>query len=220
MAHKKDRTVHLGEHVTLLFEDELTVRYQIQEMLRIERIFEEEGIRDELDAYNPLVPDGRNLKATMMVEYADAEERKRELAQLIGIEDRVWVEVEGSRARLGDRRRGPGARERGKDLVGAFPALRAHAAEMASAEERRCAAIGVDHPAYQARIQRSPGTRSRRGRPRLAAASRGRRLRRATSRASREPGPWSPVGRRRAACTLAIAASGLMRRAPCGPRHR
>ena len=95
LAHKKARTVHLGEHVTLLFEDELTVRYQIQEMLRIEKVFEEAGIRDELDAYNPLVPDGTNFKATMLIEYEDAEARKAALARLIGIEDRVWVAVEG-----------------------------------------------------------------------------------------------------------------------------
>ena len=80
MAHKKNRTLHLGEHVTLIFEDELTVRYQIQEMLRVERVFEEAGIQDELDAYNPLVPDGSNWKATMMIEYADPRERSRMLA--------------------------------------------------------------------------------------------------------------------------------------------
>jgi hypothetical protein len=95
LAHKKPRTVHLGEHVTLLFEDELTVRYQIQEMLRIEKTFEEAGIQDELDVYNPLVPDGRNWKATLLVEYEDVEERKRALARLKGIEDRVWVQVKG-----------------------------------------------------------------------------------------------------------------------------
>ena len=95
MTHKKSRTLHLGAHVTLIFEDELTLRYQIQEMLRIERTFEEQGIQDELDAYNPLLPDGRNFKATMMIEFADAEERKHALAKLRGIEDRVWVQVEG-----------------------------------------------------------------------------------------------------------------------------
>jgi hypothetical protein len=93
MEHKKNRTVHLGEHVRLIFEDELTIRYQIQEMLRAERIFEEDGIREELEAYNPLVPDGRNLKATMMLEYPDPEERKRQLAALKGIETRTWVQV-------------------------------------------------------------------------------------------------------------------------------
>src|SRR5438105_3093834 len=93
MAHKKSRAVHLGEHLTLLFEDELTIRYQIQEILRVEKTFEEEAIQEELDAYNPLVPDGRNWKATLLVEYEDVEERKRALARLQGIEDRVWVQV-------------------------------------------------------------------------------------------------------------------------------
>jgi len=95
IAHKKARTVHLGEHVTLLFEDELTIRYQVQEMLRIEKTFEEAGIADELDAYNPLVPDGSNFKATMLIEYEDVEERTRALVRLRGIEARVWVQVEG-----------------------------------------------------------------------------------------------------------------------------
>jgi hypothetical protein len=95
MAHKKNRIVHLGAHVTLIFEDELTLRYQIQEMLRAERIFEDEGIEAELEAYNPLVPDGSNWKATMMIEYPDEAERRAMLAKLIGVEDRVWVQVEG-----------------------------------------------------------------------------------------------------------------------------
>lgn len=95
IAHKKDRTLQLGENLTLIFEDELTIRYQVQEMLRVERIFEEEGIRDELGAYNPLVPDGSNWKATMLIEYPDENERRVRLAQLIGIEDKVWVQVAG-----------------------------------------------------------------------------------------------------------------------------
>ena len=95
IAHKKARTIRLGEHVTLIFEDELTIRYQIQEMLRVERIFEEQGIMDELEAYEPLIPDGSNWKATMMIEYPDENERRQMLAQLIGVEDRVWVQVQG-----------------------------------------------------------------------------------------------------------------------------
>ncbi|MFO1269827.1 MAG: DUF3501 family protein [Rubrivivax sp.] len=95
IAHRRLRTVALGEHVTLQFEDEETIRRQIQEMLHIEKIFEEEGIRSEIDAYAPLVPDGTNWKATMLIEYPDPHERKRELARLIGIEDRLFVEVEG-----------------------------------------------------------------------------------------------------------------------------
>lgn len=95
IEHKKRRTVSLGGHLSLIFEDELTVRYQVQEMLRIERIFEEEGIRSELDAYNPLIPDGGNFKATMMLEYPDVEERRVMLGKLKGIEDRVWVKAVG-----------------------------------------------------------------------------------------------------------------------------
>jgi hypothetical protein len=95
MEHKKTRSVFLGNHVTLLFEDEMTLRYQVQEMLRIEKIFEEEGIQSELDAYNPLCPDGSNFKATMLIEYGNIAERKVALAKLIGIEDRLFVQVEG-----------------------------------------------------------------------------------------------------------------------------
>ena len=93
MAHKKNRMVELGDHVTLIFEDEKTMRYQIQEMLRAERAFEESSIQEELDAYNPLVPDGSNWKATMMIQYSDPDERKLALERLKGIEDRVWVQV-------------------------------------------------------------------------------------------------------------------------------
>jgi hypothetical protein len=95
IAHRKLRSVHLGEHITLQFEDEQTIRRQIQEMLHIEKIFDEHGIQAEIDAYAPLVPDGSNWKATLLIEYPDPHERKRELARLIGVEDRMFVEVEG-----------------------------------------------------------------------------------------------------------------------------
>jgi hypothetical protein len=95
MAHKKNRIVSLGEHIRLIFEDELTVRYQIQEMLRVEKTFEEAGILEELEAYDPLVPDGSNWKATMMVEYPDAALRAEKLRQLKGIERMVYVQVQG-----------------------------------------------------------------------------------------------------------------------------
>jgi len=95
IAHRRLRSVHLGDHLNVQFEDEKTIRIQIQEMLRIEKIFEEDGIQSEIDAYAPLVPDGSNWKATMLLEYPDPNERKRELARLIGIEDRMFVEVEG-----------------------------------------------------------------------------------------------------------------------------
>ena len=95
IAHKKNRTLQLGDNVTLIFEDELTMRYQVQEMLRAEKIFEEAGIQEELDAYNPLIPDGSNWNATMMIEYADIDVRRQMLERLVGIEDKVWVKVEG-----------------------------------------------------------------------------------------------------------------------------
>ncbi|MEA3303172.1 MAG: DUF3501 family protein [Pseudomonadota bacterium] len=95
MAHKKNRQLHIGPHATLYFEDRLTMQYQIQEMLRVERIFEADAIQEELDTYNPLVPDGSNWKATFMIEYTDVEERQQALTQMVGIEQQVWMQVEG-----------------------------------------------------------------------------------------------------------------------------
>ena len=152
LAHKKARTVHLGEHVTLLFEDELTVRYQIQEMLRIEKVFEEDGIRDELDAYNPLVPDGTNFKATMLIEYEDPDARAAALARLIGIEDRVWVEVEAG-ARVYAIADEDLPRENDAKTSAVHFLRFELGPEMASALKRGAGlAIGVDHPAYEAAI--------------------------------------------------------------------
>ncbi len=94
MAHKRNRQLAIGANATLYFEDRLTMQYQVQEMLRVERIFEPEGIAEELAAYNALIPDGSNWKATFMIEYADVEERRLALARMAGIEDRVWVQVE------------------------------------------------------------------------------------------------------------------------------
>jgi hypothetical protein len=95
LEHKRHRKLAVGPHVTWSFEDRLTMQYQVQEMLRAERIFEPEGIRDELDAYNPLIPDGSNWKATLLIEFPDVAERQRQLAQLIGLEDRCYVQVRG-----------------------------------------------------------------------------------------------------------------------------
>ena len=152
MAHKRNRTVHLGAHVTLIFEDELTLRYQIQEMLRIERTFEEQGIQDELDAYNPLIPSGRNFKATMMIEYADAEERKVALSKLKGIEDRVWVQVEGC-ARVYAIADEDLEREN-EEKTSAVHFLRFELSdEMAKSLKYGVAlSLGVDHQNYQAEI--------------------------------------------------------------------
>jgi hypothetical protein len=148
IEHKKHRTVHLGGHVTLLFEDELTIRYQVQEMLRIERIFEEDGIQHELDAYNPLVPDGGNWKATMLIEYSDEDERRRMLARLKGIERRVWVQVQGE-ARVHAIADEDLEREN-EEKTSAVHFLRF---ELSGAMRERlksgaALAIGVDHPEY------------------------------------------------------------------------
>jgi len=152
IAHKKARTVHLGEHVTLLFEDELTVRYQIQEMLRIEKTFEEAGIADELDAYNPLVPDGSNFKATMLIEYEDVEERKRALARLRGIEARVYVQVEGC-ARVSAIADEDLPRENDEKTAAVHFLRFELTPEMVAALKYGVGlSIGVDHPAYRVAV--------------------------------------------------------------------
>lgn len=160
IEHKKHRTVHLGEHVTLLFEDELTIRYQIQEMLRIERIFEEAGIQHELDAYNPLVPDGTNLKATMMIEYPEVAERQRKLARLKGIEDRVWVQVAGF-ARVYAIADEDLEREN-EQKTSAVHFLRFEFdAGMRDALRRGAGlGLGVDHPEYQASVDAAAAVRA------------------------------------------------------------
>jgi hypothetical protein len=160
IAHKKLRTVHLGEHLTLQFEDALLIRYQIQEMLRIERIFEEAGIQGELDAYNPLVPDGGNWKASMFIEYPDADERRRMLARLKGVERRVWVQV-GAAARVHAVADEDLEREN-DEKTSAVHFLRFELEPAMRAELRRGAAlkIGVDHPAYQAALTVSSEVRA------------------------------------------------------------
>jgi hypothetical protein len=159
IAHKKDRTVVLGEHVRLLFEDELTIRYQVQEMLRVERIFEEAGIRGELDAYNPLIPDGRNLKATMLIEYTDVDERKRALARLIGIERRVWVQVAGYERvfAIADE----DLERETEDKTSSVHFLRFELTDAMAQALKRAAAlgVGVDHPEYRAEVAPAPAVR-------------------------------------------------------------
>ena len=161
LEHKKPRTVHLGEHLTLLFEDELTIRYQVQEMLRIEKIFEDAGIQDELDAYNPLVPDGRNWKATLQVEYEDVEERKRALARLKGIEDRVWVQVDGQPPVQAIADEDLERETDEKTSAVHFLRFELTPAMIAALKSGAGLAIGVDHPEYAATLQPVPdATRS------------------------------------------------------------
>jgi len=159
MAHKKNRTVHLGENVTLLFEDELTIRYQVQEMLRVERIFEEAGIREELDAYNPLVPDGRNFKATLMIEYADPVERRKKLEELIGVEDKVWVRVAGHEPvwAIADE----DLERENEQKTSSVHFLRFELSEsMAEALKKGASlAMGIDHSRYSAALETPPSVR-------------------------------------------------------------
>jgi hypothetical protein len=152
LAHKKNRTVRLGEHVTLIFEDELTIRYQIQEMLRIEKTFEERGIQDELDAYTPLVPDGTNLKATMMIEYEDPAVRKRELAKLIGIEDRVYAQVDGQPRVFAIADEDLDRENEQKTSSVHFLRFEFTPDAIAAFKSGAALALGIDHPNYAVRL--------------------------------------------------------------------
>jgi len=152
IEHKRPRTVHLGEHMTLIFEDELTLRYQIQEMLRIEKTFEEAGIQDELDVYNPLVPDGTNFKATMLIEYEDVSERQRALGRLKGIEDRVWVQVEGAARVFAIADEDLERENEQKTSAVHFLRFELTPAMVASLKAGAALGMGVDHPEYRAEI--------------------------------------------------------------------
>ena len=156
LAHKRDRIVHLGDHVTLIFEDELTIHYQVQEMLRVERIFEEAGIQEELDAYNPLIPDGRNFKATMMIEYEDVEERRDALARLKGIEAKTWIRA-GEHARVHAIADEDLERET-EEKTSSVHFLRFELTEQMAAALKADASLsaGIDHPQYQAAIDPLP----------------------------------------------------------------
>ena len=158
LAHKKHRTMQLGGHVTLVFEDELTMRYQIQEMLRVERIFEDEGIRGELDSYNPLVPDGSNWKATMLIEYPDIEERRVALAQLIGIEDRVWVAVEGHPRVYAIADEDLDRENDDKTSAVHFLRFELSAPMRQALQQGLGLSMGIDHPNYAATVEAAPAT--------------------------------------------------------------
>lgn len=148
MAHKQNRQVALGANARLYFEDVLTIRYQIQEMLRIEKVFEAAGIEEELEAYNPLIPDGDNWKATFMIEYDDPAERAEQLAKMIGIEDKVWLRVEGFEPiyAIADE-----DLERENDVKTSsvhFMRFQLDSAAIAAVQNGAAISVGVDHPAY------------------------------------------------------------------------
>ena len=152
LAHKRNRIVHLGPHVTLLFEDELTIRYQIQEMLRIEKTFDESGIQQEVDAYNPLVPDGSNLKATMLLEYEDADARQAALAQLRGIEDHVFMRVAGFPVVRAIADEDLDRENDDKTSAVHFVRFELTPAMIAAFKAATPVALTVDHPNYQAEV--------------------------------------------------------------------
>jgi len=152
LAHKRNRIVHLGPHVTLLFEDELTIRYQIQEMLRIEKTFDEAGIQQEVDAYNPLVPDGSNLKATMLLEYEDADARHAALAQLRGIEDHVFMRVAGFPVVRAVADEDLDRENDDKTSAVHFVRFELTPAMIAAFKAATPVALTVDHPNYQAEV--------------------------------------------------------------------
>jgi len=160
LEHKKRRKVHVGEHVALDFEDELTIRYQVQEMLRIERIFEEEGIQHELDAYNPLIPDGSNWKATMMIEYPDPEQRRNMLAKLKGIERRVCAQVDDLERvfAIADE----DLERENEDKTSSVHFLRFELSQKMRESMQRGAklTVGIDHPQYRAATDLGPDVRS------------------------------------------------------------
>jgi hypothetical protein len=158
IAHRKLRSLQLGEHVNLQFESETTIRYQIQEMLRIEKVFEEEGILQEIEAYAPLVPDGSNWKATMMLEYTDINERKRELARLIGIEDRMFVEVEGHTRVYAIADEDLDRENDEKTSAVHFVRFELTAAMCASIKAGGALKIGCDHTHYPAHMVVAPDT--------------------------------------------------------------
>jgi hypothetical protein len=159
LDHKRLRSIAVGPNVTLVFEDRLTIQYQIQEMLRVERVFEPAGIQDELDAYNPLIPDGSNLKATMLIEFPDAEQRARELKKLLGIEHCVSLHVAGATATAAADEDMDRSNEEKTSAVH-FLRFELSAAQVAALRSGHAVAIGIDHPAYSARTALDAGQRA------------------------------------------------------------
>jgi len=160
MAHKQNRKVHIGANATLYFEDRLTMQYQVQEMLRIERIFESEGIADELAAYNPLIPDGSNWKATFMVEYPDADERREALAKLIGIEDKVWVRVEEHEKVFALADEDLDREDESKTSSVHFLRFELSREMVAGMKAGAGLSVGIDHPNYEQAVKVGGATRA------------------------------------------------------------
>ena len=153
LAHKKNRKVMIGDHCTLYFEDRLTIQYQIQEMLRIEKIFEAEGIAEELSAYNPLIPDGGNWKATFMIEYTDVAERQAALAKMVGIEDKVWMQVVDFDRVFAIADEDMERSEEDKTSAVHFMRFELTKEMVSAVQQGAAISIGIDHPAYTSSVE-------------------------------------------------------------------
>jgi hypothetical protein len=160
MAHKKNRQVNVGPNTLWLFEDRLTVQYQVQEMLRTERIFEAEGIAEELAAYNPLIPDGRNWKATLLIEFPDPEVRRVQLEKLRGVEDRCWVQVAGCERLFAIADEDLERENETKTSAVHFLRFELDEAMMAALKAGAALAVGVDHPNYRHELAVAENVRS------------------------------------------------------------
>ena len=160
LAHKRPRKLALGEHVTLLFEDRLTIQYQVQEMLRIERIFEPQAIQEELDAYNPLIPGGHDLKATMLIEYPDVEQRRVALARLGGIEHRVFAEVAGAGRATTHADEDMDRTDHDKTAAVHFLRFDFTAAQIAALRDGAALAVGIDDPRMSLRAEVGEASRA------------------------------------------------------------
>lgn len=159
IAHKANRRLAIGPHATLYFEDSLTMQYQVQEMLRLERIFEPEGIQQELDVYNPLIPDGNNWKATFMVEYEDVEERRVALARLIGIEKTVWVQADGYGKVFAICNEDLDRETEDKTSAVHFMRFEFTPEMVAAIRQGATVRAGIDHPNYHEQVKLAPQVR-------------------------------------------------------------
>jgi len=160
LAHKRNRQVGVGPNATFYFEDRLTIQYQVQEMLRIERIFESEAIEEELAAYNPLIPDGTNLKATLMIEYPDIEERRVALQRLRGVEDAAYMRVEGRSQVMAISDEDLDRTDAEKTSAVHFVRFEFSADDIAALRRGSGLVIGIDHPAYSYEVQLSDNIRA------------------------------------------------------------
>ena len=160
LAHKRSRSVHLGAHLTLLFEDRLTIQYQVQEMLRIERIFEAAGIQDELDAYNPLIPDGANLKATLLIEYPDPDVRARKLVELRDIEHRIALRIGELKPVVAVADEDMERSNEEKTSAVHFLRFELDPAHVTAFKRGSAVALAVEHPAYQSETSLDAATRA------------------------------------------------------------